>query len=124
MDGGRVLRAVLSIRNGRLEATRMAAAAGKYFCGLFVLTGIFDLPFRLFGLIGPFGPNLMLAFIGFYIYHAGRMEYRMVMMEHQAGRPAGYTEDRMDVEVSPPPYAGSESGLAAFKDKLRSLFRR
>jgi len=123
MDGGRVLRAALAIRHNRVEATRRAVTVGKYFCGLFVLIGLFGLRFRLLGLIGPYEPNFMLAFIGFYIYRAGQMEYRMVMMEHQANRSGGYGENRMDVEVSPPPYE-KRSGSGSIRDRLSNLFRR
>ena len=124
MDGGRVLRAALTLKQGRLDATRIAATVGKYFCGLFVIVGLFGLPLqlRLFGAaLGPLEPNFMLAFIGIYIYHAGQMEYRMVMMEHQADHFSGYREGHIDVEVSPPPYAARGG---SFIDRLRSLFRR
>ncbi len=124
MDGGRVLRAALTIKKGRLEATRIAAKVGKYFCGLFVLVGLFGLRFRILGLIGPFEPNFMLAFIGIYIYRAGQMEYRMVMMEHQANPFNGQREGHIDVEVSPPPYANSDNGWVSFKEKIRDLFHR
>ena len=124
MDGGRVLRAALSIKKGRVDATRIAATVGKYFCGLFVLVGLFGLRFRLFGLIGPFGPNFMLAFIGFYIYRAGQMEYRMVLTENQTTPFRGRREERIDVEVSPPPYAKSGRGVGSIAEKLRTLFRR
>ena len=122
MDGGRVLRAALTIKKGRLEATRLAATVGKYFCGLFVIVGLFGMPFRIAGLIGPFESNFMLAFIGFYIYRAGQMEYRMVMMEHQANPFSGHRDEHINVEVSPPPYANSES--ESLRAKLRNLFRR
>lgn len=111
MDGGRVLRAFLAHRKGRLQATRIAAEVGKYFCILFIIFGVMRL-------------NFILMFIGFYIYRAGQMEYRMVMMEHQADHFSGHREGHIDVEVSPPPYAGSESGLGSLKEKLRDLFRR
>ncbi len=123
MDGGRVLRAGLTLKKGRIEATRIAAKVGKYFCGLFVLVGLFGLRMRLFGLIGPFQPNLMLAFIGGYIYFAGQQEYRMVMMEHQANPFANQQHGNIDVEVSPPPYSGTGGGLDSMKEKLRRLFR-
>ncbi len=122
MDGGRVLRAALSIKKSRVESTRIAATVGKYFCGLFVLVGLFGLRFQLLGFIGPYEPNFMLAFIGFYIYRAGQMEYRMVMMEHQANPFSGSRDGQIDVEVSPPPYANNESGSPLAK--LRNLFRR
>ena len=122
MDGGRVLRAALSIKKGRAEATRIAATTGKYFCWLFVLVGLFGFKGQLFG-FGPFRPNFMLAFIGFYIWRAGQMEYRMVLMEQQANHFSGHREGHIDVEVSPPPYATSESGIGGLKEKLKSLFR-
>jgi Zn-dependent protease len=86
MDGGRVLRAVLQLKRGRVEATRIAAQVGKYFCGLFVIIGLLGMPFQLFGFIGPFRPSFMLAFIGGYIYMAGQQEYRMILFEQQANR--------------------------------------
>jgi len=122
MDGGRVLRATLTLKKGRVEATRIAATVGKYFCGLFVLVGLFGLRVQLLGFIGPYEPNFMLAFIGIYIYRAGQMEYRMVMMEHQANHFSESRDGQIDVEVSPPPYANSESGSPLAK--LRNLFRR
>jgi Zn-dependent protease len=121
MDGGRVLRAALTLRRGRLEATRTAATVGKVFCILFVVVGLFGLNVEL-GFIGPLRPNFMLAFIGLYIYHAGQMEYRMVRMEHQANHFSGFRDGHMDVEVSPPPYATRPGG--SIIDRLRSLFRR
>ncbi|MEA2068140.1 MAG: site-2 protease family protein, partial [Verrucomicrobiota bacterium] len=123
MDGGRVLRAGLTMRHGRLVATRMAATVGKYFCGLFVLIGLFGLPVQLLGVIGPLKPSLMLAFIGGYIYFAGQAEYRMVMMEHQATHFSGHREGDIDVEVSPPPYATRGSSADGFMEKLKKMFR-
>jgi len=122
MDGGRVLRAALTIRKGRLEATRIAATVGKYFCGLFVWIGLFGLPFQLLGFIGPFGRNFMLAFIGYYIYRAGQMEYRMVMMENQSDGLGVHRAEQIEMEVSPPPYANSKGD--SILEKLRNLFRR
>jgi Zn-dependent protease len=122
MDGGRVLRALVTLRTGRLEATRIAAVTGKYFCGLFILIGLFGLPVRILGLIGPFHSNFMLAFIGFYIYSAGQQEYRAVQMEHQARHFSGGQNDQIHVEVSPPPYARGNDAESIL-DKLRRLFR-
>ncbi len=125
MDGGRVLRAALTLKNGRVEATRMAATTGKYFCGLFVLIGLFGMPFQLLGLIGPLKPSFMLAFIGGYIYFSGQSEYRMVLMENQTKQRFSETRDsNIDVEVSPPPYATAGSGSISFSDRLKKLFRR
>lgn len=123
MDGGRVLRAVLTLKKGRVEATRVSATVGKYFCGLFVLVGLFGLPVKLFGLIGPFQHNFMLAFIGFYIYRAGQMEYRMVLTEQPSASFNAKPMEEIHMEVSPPPYSHPESRMESFKEKLRNLFR-
>jgi hypothetical protein len=124
MDGGRVLRAFLSIQKSRVEATRIAATVGKYFCWLFALVGLFGLPFRILGVIGPYTPNLMLVFIGFYMYRAGQMEYRMVRMEYQQDHFSGFRAGKIDVEVSPPPYAEHTHRPEDWIEKFRSLFRR
>lgn len=126
MDGGRVLRAVLSLKRGRVEATRGAVQVGKYFCGLFVVIGLFGMPFQLFGVIGPWEPRFMLAFIGGYIYFAGQQEYRMVLFEHQTSPQQRYrtAQDFNDVEVSPPPYAaGSSNPEGSLFDRIKNLFR-
>ncbi len=124
MDGGRVLRAILTLKKGRLEATRTAATIGKYFCGLFVWIGLFGLPLRFLGFIGPFERNFILTIIGVYIYQAGQAEYRMVRMENQPRPSNSQDEERIEMEVSPPPYAENENGLEAISRKLRNLFRR
>ncbi len=127
MDGGRVLRAVLAAKKNRVEATRIAATVGKYFCGLFIWIGLFGLNVHVqfFGLeFGPFGRNFMLMFIGFYIYRAGQMEYRMVLMENRDAPARNPGNEPIDVEVSPPPYAKNDSGIESIKEKLRGLFRR
>lgn len=126
MDGGRVLRAWLTLKRGRVEATRLAAQVGKYFCGLFVLIGLFGMPFRLLGLIGPVQPSFMLAFIGGYIYFAGQQEYRMVIFEHQTSPQQRFhqADDFNDVVVSPPPYAaGNRNAGSSIRDRIRNLFR-
>ena len=124
MDGGRVLRAALSIKNGRLSATRKATQVGKYFCGLFVIVGVFGMPFQLLGMIGPFRPSLMLAFIGGYIFMAGKQELRMVMMEHQANGFQGFSraDEHIEVEVSPPPYAHGGSSSESVVERLKKIF--
>lgn len=109
MDGGRMLRAFLTHKKGRVEGTRVAATVGKYFCILFVIIGLARF-------------NLILAFIGFYIYRAGQAEYRMVMMENQANGFSGFRQEPMDVEVSPPPYSGRHK-KESLKERLRHLFR-
>lgn len=123
MDGGRVLRAALSLRNGRVEATRVAVQVGKYFCGFFVIAGLFGLPFRI-GMFGP-GRDLMLAFIGGFIYMAGQQELRRLVMEQGSAFRPTPSRGGDDIDVSPPPYAaGGSNPFDEFKEKLRALFRR
>jgi Zn-dependent protease/predicted transcriptional regulator len=52
MDGGRVLRAFLSLHLDRVRATQIAAALGKAFAVLFAIVGLFVNPFLI--LIGLF----------------------------------------------------------------------
>jgi Zn-dependent protease len=112
MDGGRVLRATLATKKSRVEATRIAATIGKYFCIFFVVYGVLKM-------------NFFLAFIGGYIYFAGQAEYRQVVLENQAGRFSGFREGTIEVDVSPPPYAaGRGSDSTPLIERLRSLFRR
>ena len=64
MDGGRVLRALLAMRVGRAEATRIAARIGQGAAFLFALAGLFV--------------NPMLIVIGLFIYLAATAEAQHV----------------------------------------------
>ncbi|MCB1069695.1 MAG: hypothetical protein H7A43_12580 [Verrucomicrobia bacterium] len=109
MDGGRVYRAWMMKRVGRLEATRSAVRLGRW------------LSFAL-GFYGLFYGHFMLILIAIAVYWFAKMELRGVEMEEAPRRPppwaywsAGqppftqaqpreYTLDDQDVEVSPPPW--------------------
>src|SRR3954469_21552947 len=67
MDGGRVLRALLAMRLGRAEATRIAARIGQGAAFLFALAGLFA--------------NPMLIVIGLFIYLAATAEARHVAFD-------------------------------------------
>jgi len=70
MDGGRILRALLSIKLGRLRATRIASIIGQVLAvGLFVY-GIFE-------------GSIVTAFIGVFVFLTATQEYRMVKVEHR-----------------------------------------
>lgn len=68
MDGGRVLRALLSIRLGRTRATRIAAYTGQFFAVLLLAYGIWE-------------SSPITAFIGVFVFFMAANEYRMVKMD-------------------------------------------
>jgi Zn-dependent protease len=111
MDGGRVLRALLVRRFGRLGATRLAARLGKLIAVVFVIRGL-----------AHFSTGWYLALMGFFLYGAAAREYRHERMLHRARHGGGSfgfpfewfgapddsppPEDDGDdrVVISPPPY--------------------
>jgi Zn-dependent protease/CBS domain-containing protein len=76
LDGGRVLRALLTLWLGHARATRTAASIGQIFAVIFGLAGLGALPpyFTAF--------NPMLLLIAFFIYSAGTQEATAVQMRH------------------------------------------
>lgn len=65
MDGGRVLRALLSYRLGFIRGTQIAASVGQAFA-------------FLLGLLGLFGGNFLLVFIALFVYLAATAEAHVV----------------------------------------------
>jgi Zn-dependent protease len=65
MDGGRVLRALLAIRMGRLKATRWASIIGRIIATVFMVTALFQ-------------QELFLGLIGLFVYIMAGQEYKMV----------------------------------------------
>ncbi|MBT8245976.1 MAG: site-2 protease family protein [Winogradskyella sp.] len=63
MDGGRVLRALLSLRMNRVKATKIAASIGQFIAAFFLLFGLLYNPFlvfiALFIFLGAYGENQM-----------------------------------------------------------------
>ena len=63
MDGGRVLRALLTFKLGRVEATKIAAGIGQVLAFFFFVLGLFFNPFliliALFIFFGAYGENQM-----------------------------------------------------------------
>jgi Zn-dependent protease len=68
MDGGRVLRSLLTPRTGYLRATQICVYVGHLFAILFVLLGIWH-------------RHWMLVLIGFFIYLSASNERRQVVYE-------------------------------------------
>jgi Zn-dependent protease len=120
MDGGRILRAALTPRLGRLRATRLAATAGRVVAIGIAAVALLGLP--------PFFPsmNLPLLFLAGFVFYVGNREYRQVQLEtlmEQRGFAAyrgtdtayrSYEEppDENTVLISPPPYQDGPSGHA------------
>jgi len=74
MDGGRILRAALSRRKGRLVATRIAARLGKILA-------------IIMGILGWHFGTPMLVVIAVFIYFSARAEYRQVLMQELQHQP-------------------------------------
>ncbi|MCF7837123.1 MAG: site-2 protease family protein [Candidatus Marinimicrobia bacterium] len=102
MDGGRIFRAWMTPRLGRLNATYLAMRVGRFLA-------------VIMGLIGLFRGQIFLVAIAIFIYIAAGAEFRQVAQQ-EGGRPAPFffgprheagprTLDPTEVEVSPPPYA-------------------
>lgn len=70
MDGGRVLRALLSVRLSRVQATRVAGWAGTAFAALFVAAGLLS-------------GNLLLALIGVFVWMGARAETAAVTQQER-----------------------------------------
>jgi Zn-dependent protease len=68
MDGGRVLRALLSLRLGRLKATRIASYIGQFFAVLLAVYGLSNSSF-------------LTALIGIFVFVMAGNEYKMIRIE-------------------------------------------
>jgi len=92
MDGGRIFRAFMTPRIGRLKATALAAKIGRIMAVLFGIFGLF------------FAHDFILVLIAIFIYNAAGAEYRSVYAQHM-NQDWFTTEPQADIHVSPPPYA-------------------
>ena len=68
MDGGRVLRALISNKVGYLKATKIASTLGQYFSFLMLIFGIITF-------------NVILIFIALFIYFGAYQEYNAVLSQ-------------------------------------------
>ena len=103
MDGGRVFRAVLTPRLGRLRATQLAAKVGRAFALAFGVWAFW--PLLHHGQI-----NFFLLFIAYFVYQSAGAEARQAEYEAATTRPRAqpggmFQIPEADVHVSPPPYA-------------------
>ncbi len=83
MDGGRVLRALLTIPLGRVRATTYAGLLGQTIGLLLFGAGAFEMIFGKAVYIGDFKvSDFVLTIIGLFIYFAARREIKAVKMKH------------------------------------------
>jgi Zn-dependent protease len=102
MDGGRILRALLSSRLGELRATRVAAAVGKVFA-----VG--------FGIWGFLSFNMLLVLIAFFVFIGAESETRAVLVRALIGKL--HVRDLMSPDV--PAIPGEVSVLDAVERMLQ-----
>lgn len=91
MDGGRIFRAWMTPKLGRLRATALAARIGRIMA-------------VAFGIFGLFHGNFILVLIAIFIYQAAGAEYRMVRMQYMQQEWFSIGQEA-DVHVGSPPYA-------------------
>jgi Zn-dependent protease len=103
MDGGRVFRAALTPKLGRVKATAIAARTGQFMAVLFGIIGLFGIP----GVVH--GENWTLVVIAFFIFTAAGNEYRMVKMQEEARQRGGFNL-WPPVYDEPPPLPDDDSG--------------
>ncbi|MDX5480458.1 MAG: site-2 protease family protein [Hymenobacteraceae bacterium] len=76
MDGGRVLRALLAFRLGRVRATQIAANLGQFLAIFFVFVGFFYNPFLIligiFVFFGAYSENMIVQHLDFLRGHSVR----------------------------------------------------
>ena len=111
MDGGRVFRAALVPRLGRLAATRLAATVGRAFAWLFGIWALLPLfsgePIRF-----------SLLLIALFIHQsagaeARQAEHEAAYVRQRAREHGAFQIPEADVRVSPPPYARPDPRAAA-----------
>lgn len=111
MDGGRIFRALLSPRLGRLQATRLAARIGRIMA-------------VAFGLYGLYRGNLILILIAVFVYNAAGAEYRAMAAQHMHRARFDAEQPAEEIYVSPPPYAQPSSLWETFKRRIRDTVSR
>lgn len=109
MDGGRIFRAFMTPRLGRLKATALAARIGR----IMAVAG---------GIWGLYWHDYFLVLIAIFIYQAAGAEYRAVYMQ-QMSQEWFTAGQQVDVEVSPPPYARKKPPFwSEWRNKTNAFF--
>ncbi len=123
LDGGRVLRALLTPKRGKLKATYIASRIGKSLALLFGLYGLS----RFFS---GHESGIFNVIIAIFVYSGAENEYKLVKMQESAqwfwpdnnpqpDNPPWQPETQPDdtqVEISPPPYDDGPSTKSEIHD--------
>jgi Zn-dependent protease len=110
MDGGRIFRAFMTPKIGRLKATELAARIGR----ILAVAG---------GIWGVFHGEWILVLIAIFIYQAAGAEYRAVYLQQRSQDWFTAGQQDVDVEVSPPPYARkAPPAWKTWKNKTNAFF--
>lgn len=103
MDGGRVLRAALAMRIGRLKATNIAAKLGQVFALLFFFFGLLYNPILIFiGLFVFFGAYSENAIVQQLEFIKGHTVREAMMTEYQVLNPENTIDEAKDKLISSP----------------------
>jgi hypothetical protein len=103
MDGGRMLRSLLSLRMNRIKATQIASYTGQV------------LAVMLFG-FGVMRGHPILALIGIFIFFAARQEYKTLLHQNRMTKTRAYDiMDSLDYQL----FTGQQMDLA--KEKVTGL---
>jgi Zn-dependent protease/CBS domain-containing protein len=105
MDGGRVLRALLSRNRSFSDATQTAAEVGKLFA-------------ILLGLVGLFGGNLILIGIAFFIYIGATSEAQQTVMN------AAFQDVRVRDVMTPADDLKTVTPDTSVADLMETMFRQ
>lgn len=121
MDGGRVFRAALVPRLGRVPATQLAAKVGRGFAWVFVAWALW--PLLHHGQI-----NVMLLLIAYFIHQTAGAEARMAEVEarfvrRRAQEGGLWQIPDADVTVGPSPYAQPPAAPKGLFDDLFHKWR-
>lgn len=101
MDGGRIFRAWLTPKLGRLMATQIAAKVGRFMAILFGIAALF------------YYQSIFLFLIAIFIYQAAGAEYRIVRIQEASRKESfgpwastdePWTYENGEITVSPPPF--------------------
>jgi len=104
MDGGRVFRALMTPRHGRVKATYYASRLGRALAVAFFIIGLFGIK----GVLRSGNPFLIL--IAFFIFVTADREYRMVQFEELMKR-RGFGPTRGGMPPPPPPEGDDDTVL-------------